>query len=93
MAVEGRAGEGAYLLKLVPAQGDAVTLTVSARSGLLLERETAGTTEIYSDYRTVDGERIPFRTLIHDGLGETSIVVERARFNVRIAKRTFTPAK
>lgn len=85
-------GEAAYLLRLTPAEGDPVTLIVSAASALVLARETPGTTQHFADYRLVDGERLPFRTTIQDALGDTRIDVRRARFNVSIPQQAFEAA-
>jgi hypothetical protein len=75
--------EEAFVLTLVPKTGSTVRLSVSTATGLLLQRETEGETIVFSDYRPVDGERIPFRSTIADALGETTVEVEQARFGVR----------
>jgi hypothetical protein len=62
-------------------------------TGLILERKTEGETVVFSDYRRVDGERIPFRSAIADALGETTVEVEQARFGVAIEDAAFAPAK
>jgi hypothetical protein len=48
---------------------------------------------VFSDYRLVDGERIPFRSTISDALGETTVEVEQARFGVPIEDTVFAPAR
>jgi hypothetical protein len=40
----------------------------------------------YGDYRAVDGEQAPFWT---DGLGATTIVVQRIRFNEAVPDGAF----
>ena len=85
--------EEAFVLTLVPKAGPTVRLSVSTATGLILERETEGETVVYSDYRPVDGERIPFRSTITDALGETTVEVEQARFGVAIEDSAFAPSK
>jgi outer membrane lipoprotein-sorting protein len=41
----------------------------------------------------VDGERVPFRTTINDALGETTITIDSARFNVAIPETAFRATK
>lgn len=48
---------------------------------------------MFSDYRQVDGERIPFRSTISDALGETTVEVEQARYGMPIEDTVFAPAK
>ncbi|HKH49685.1 MAG TPA: serine hydrolase [Thermoanaerobaculia bacterium] len=85
--------ESAFLLTLVPKAGPKVLLSVSTSTGLILKRETEGESVVFSDYRLVDGERIPFRSTISDALGETTVEVEQARFGVTIEDTAFAPAK
>jgi CubicO group peptidase (beta-lactamase class C family) len=85
--------EEAFVLTLVPKAGPKVLLSVSTATGLLLKRETEGETVLLSDYRLVDGERIPFRSTITDALGETTVEVEQARFGAPIEDTAFAPAK
>jgi len=91
---KGKVGtEEALILTLVPKAGPKVLLSVSTSTGLLLKRETEGESIVFSDYRLVDGERIPFRSTISDALGETTVEVEQARFGVPIEDTAFAPAK
>jgi CubicO group peptidase (beta-lactamase class C family) len=85
--------EEAFVLTLVPKAGPKVLLYVSTATGLLLKRETEGETVTFSDYRPVDGERLPFRSTISDALGETTVEVEQARFGVAIEDAAFAPAR
>jgi CubicO group peptidase (beta-lactamase class C family) len=85
--------EEAFVLTLVPKAGPTVRLSVSTATGLILQRETEGETVVFSDYRLVDGERIPFRSTISDALGETTVEVEQARFGVAIEDAAFAPAR
>jgi hypothetical protein len=84
--------EEAFVLTLVPKTGPTVRLSVSTATGLIRQRETEGETVVFSDYRLVDGERIPFRSTISDALGETTVEVEQARFGVSIEDIAFAPA-
>jgi hypothetical protein len=81
--------EAAYVVRLRPKRGSAATLLVSARTALLLEQEIDGETTTFHDYRNVDGEVVPFRTTIHDALGETTIEVTDIHFNVAIPPAAF----
>lgn len=85
--------EDAYLMELVPASGPPARLYVSERSALALRREVDGQSETFDDYRAVDGELLPFRTAIHDELGETTIRVQDARFNTAIPGAAFGASK
>ncbi len=83
----------AYLMELVPAGGPPARLYVSERSALVLRREVDGHSETFDDYRAVDGELLPFRTTIHDELGETTIQVREARLNPTIPGAAFGASK
>jgi hypothetical protein len=85
--------EEAFVMTLVPKAGPKVLLYVATATGLILKRETEGETVLFSDYRPVDGERIPFRSTISDALGETTVEVEQARYGVAIEDNAFAPAK
>jgi hypothetical protein len=48
------------------------------------------TTEIYSDYRLVDGVMIPFKTIQQSlGLGEAVIQLKEARFDIALPDALF----
>ena len=47
-------------------------------------------TEEYSGFRNADGCVLPFRTVIHDGLGDSEIDVASVRFDVAVPARAFT---
>ena len=83
------AGEAGYVLELTPPAGDPVYLTLSQTSGLPLQRRGADAIETYGDYRSVDGERVPFRVTIEDALGETNVRVLAARFGVAVPPGSF----
>lgn len=95
--VEGHAtldGSDAYVLRITPVHGDPVRLFVDADSFFIVRREANGQTSQFRDYREVDGEWIPFETVIEDPLGEATIRVTQAAFNVDVDdKTTFGPAK
>jgi hypothetical protein len=57
-----------------------------------VQRVTPGETVTFRDYRPVDGERVPFRWSIDDALGESTVTVQRVRFNVSAEARDFGPA-
>src|SRR5262245_11401681 len=62
---------------------------------LVAKRAWEGTSQetIYSDYRNVDGEMVPFGFVMQGGeLGRIVAKVEEVKFNVRIPASTFRPA-
>lgn len=85
--------EDAYVMQLVPKSGAPTRMHVSIRSALILQREADGQSATFDDYRAVDGELLPFRTTIHDELGETTIQVRDARFNTAIPDAAFGALK
>ncbi len=94
VTVEGQAplgGEDAYVLTLTPKHGPPVVLHVSCRTSLVVQRECAGETAVYGNYRNVDGEIVPFRTTIHDALGESTIEVKDVQFNTEVPRGAFAP--
>lgn len=66
------------------------SLYVSTSTFRIIKREKPGEVTTFDDYRAVDGEQIPFRTTINDALGESSIAVTSAVFNVPIPDAAFT---
>jgi hypothetical protein len=76
-------GTECYVLKLT-AKGHEVRLFVSVKNALVLKRESEGQSVVYHDYRELDGEKIPYETIIEDALGETIIKIKSTQFNVRI---------
>lgn len=97
--MEAVGGEQSYVVVLTPERGNPITEYVSAKSFLVLKRETlvpgddasnGPTTEIYSDYRLVDGVMIPFKTIQQSlGLGEAVIQLKEARFDVALPDALF----
>jgi CubicO group peptidase (beta-lactamase class C family) len=100
-------GEECLVFKQTPEKGGSITEYVSTKtylvvrrdSGIKLPEELGGgemaVTEKYSDFRTVDGEKVAFRTVTQSPtMGETVVTVTEAKYNVRIPDDRFaTPAK
>jgi len=82
-----------WIVRLTPDLGTATTLYVAQQSALILKRERDAETATFSDYTDVDGELIPFRTLINDSLGETTIQVRSAQFNATFSAPAFKASK
>jgi hypothetical protein len=96
MKVLGRAmidHEPASVLERSAAGEPAERVYVSERSALVLRRQRGEESTRYEDYRRVDGEMVPFRIVIDDSLGRTTIQVKNARFNVKFPAGTFAPRK
>jgi CubicO group peptidase (beta-lactamase class C family) len=87
------AGQLAYVVRLTPQRGTPLVLHVSVRTALILRRQEGTETFDFSDYRNVDGELVPFRTTIHDALGETTVDVQEVRFNGSIAPEEFSASR
>jgi hypothetical protein len=83
-------GEDAYVVRLTPKSGAPVLLYVSSRTALIVQRGTKSETTVFSDYRNVNGELVPFRTTIRDALGEATIEVRSVRFNGAIPPAAFS---
>jgi len=91
--------ETCYVVSLTPPTGKVTLLYLSTQSFLPLKQETAvdvpgvGTlisTEIFSDYRAVDGVKIPFRRVASNPLnGETVTTVTKIRYNVSLPDSMF----
>jgi CubicO group peptidase (beta-lactamase class C family) len=84
-------GEATEALTLGNGGETARTWIVSARSALLRRRIAGAETDDYGDYRAVDGEMLPFTTVIHDPLGKSTVRVRDARFNAPIDDASFAP--
>ncbi|HEX8847535.1 MAG TPA: serine hydrolase [Pyrinomonadaceae bacterium] len=97
--------EDAYVIVKTPEKGNPVTDYISAKSFLLLRRDTLETsstmditlpiTETFGDYRTVDGVMVPFRTVTTiPTIGEITANVQTVKFDVDIPDSVFhAPAK
>jgi outer membrane lipoprotein-sorting protein len=86
-------GEEEYVLELTPETGKPVVLHVSARTSLVLSRESGGETSTYTDHRNVDGEIVPFRVAVTDSLGDSVVEVKSVAFNVPIPDAAFAAAR
>jgi CubicO group peptidase (beta-lactamase class C family) len=84
-------GEETLVLKLTPKSGPAVSLFVSARTSLIVKEQIEGETAVFSDYRNIDGEIVPFRKTIHDALGEATVEVQEVKFGALIPPGSFGP--
>ncbi|MEA2326358.1 MAG: hypothetical protein QOE68_1317, partial [Thermoanaerobaculia bacterium] len=73
--------------------GDGMRLRVSRKTTLVTGREKDGETIAFDDYRNIDGELVPFRSVIEDSLGTSTIVVDSVRFNVPLDDATFSPRR
>lgn len=88
-------GEDAYVIEKKPAIGPTVTEYVSTTSFRVLKREIPGkSTHRFSDFRTIDGEAIPFSrdNTTPDG-GNVAVRIREARFNVSMPDALFRPHK
>jgi CubicO group peptidase (beta-lactamase class C family) len=86
------ADEEVYVVVKMPENGNAVINYFSAKSFLLVKRGAEGTGEetVYSDYRNVDGEMIPFVFVMQGGpMGRIVVRVQEVKFNTRIPASTF----
>jgi CubicO group peptidase (beta-lactamase class C family) len=94
--------EEVYVVEKTPASGHPITDYVSAKSSLVLRRETqqpmgAGdltipNTENFSDYKSVDGVMMPFKIVSNNPIyGIVTASVKSIRFNVEIPKSVFHP--
>ena len=92
--------EDVYVILKTPEKGNPVTDYISARSYLLLRREslqTSNTSQItlpvkeeYSDYRLVEGLMIPFKTTTSiPSIGDIITVVKTVQFDVPIPDTIF----
>jgi CubicO group peptidase (beta-lactamase class C family) len=90
----------AYTVVLKPERGNPVTIYVSSTSFLVLRRDSfqsSGTsdiklplTELYSDYRTVDGLVLPFKAVQKSAtMGDISVVVTDVKLDVDIPAERF----
>lgn len=85
-------GDETYVLELTSVSGGAAaTWNVSARTARVLQTESEGKTTTFSDYRDVDGERVPFHTTTQEDLGEVVVDVKQVRFNVDLPAGAFAP--
>jgi CubicO group peptidase (beta-lactamase class C family) len=81
-------GDDAYVVALTPASGSVITEYYSTKSFLLLRRDTVeiggqATTSYFSDYRSTDGQMVPFKIVEEHqaGGGQVIILVKGVTFN------------
>jgi hypothetical protein len=92
--------EEVYVVVKTPEQGSPITDYISAKSLLLLKRDTFDSrsasmaeqpaTATYSDYRMVDGRMIPFRIAHNtESLGDVIVRVKEVKFDVSLPDSVF----
>lgn len=92
--------EDVYVVVKTPEKGNPVTDYISAKSYLLLRREslqTSNTSQIslpvkeeYSDYRLIEGSMIPFKTITSiPSIGDIITTVKTVKFDVAIPEAAF----
>lgn len=93
--------EECFVVELTPEKGTKITNYYSTKSFLLLKKR--GTTVsgknppedytfTYSDYREVDGVKIPFKTVNStESMGDIISTVKSVKHNVKIEDKLFTP--
>ncbi len=92
--------EDAYVVSIKPKTANALTLYVSTKTSLPIRRITLAVSstspqkipisEVYSDYRKVDGIMIAFKTVTtNPGMGDIITTVKEIKHNVKIPDSTF----
>jgi CubicO group peptidase (beta-lactamase class C family) len=92
--------EDVYVVVKTPEKGNPVTDYISAKSFLLLRRDTIQTsntsnislpiTEYYSDYRLVEGLMIPFKSTTNiPSIGDVTSIIKTVKFDVDIPDAVF----
>jgi CubicO group peptidase (beta-lactamase class C family) len=92
--------EDVYVVVKTPEKGNEVTDYISAKTFLLVRRDTLETSEtsgitlpvkeVFSDYRMVEGEMIPFKAVTTiPTIGDIVTTVKEIKFDVDIADATF----
>lgn len=92
--------EDVYVVVKTPENGNPSTDYISAKSFLLLRRDTLETSntsdialpvkETYSDYRMVEGQMVPFKTVTNiPTIGDIVIIIKTIKFDVDIPDATF----
>jgi CubicO group peptidase (beta-lactamase class C family) len=84
-------GDEAFVLVLTPKLGAPVELYISARTGLVVRRDSNGESTRFSDFRTIDGEVVPFASTTTGPLGDKLLTVKQLRFGVTPPARFFGP--
>ena len=94
--------EETYVVKIKPEKANAVTYFISAKTFLpvkqtsIIVSSTSAQKTPYSttlsDYRSVDGVMIPFKTISENpGMGETVTYIKSVKHNVKIDDKEFKP--
>lgn len=95
--------EDVYVVVLTPEGGTAVTAFISTKSFLMLRRDTIyassdssgielPVTETYSDYRSVDGVMLPFKSVANSiSQGDVIVEVKEVKFDVDVPDTAFRP--
>jgi len=92
--------EEVYVVVKTPEKGNKITDYISTKTFLILQRDTLdmnvenGVTlpvkEVYSDYRMIDGEMVPFKSITTiPSIGDIVTTIKDVKFNVDIADATF----
>ena len=100
--VEKVGDEEAYIVELTPEKGTKVTELYSTRTFLLLKRRgvvVSSTSDInipysitYSDYRDVDGIKLPFKSVnASPAMGDIITVVKSVKHNAPVDDKLFAP--
>ncbi|HEY8563379.1 MAG TPA: serine hydrolase [Pyrinomonadaceae bacterium] len=100
--VEKVGDEEAYVVEFTPEKGTKVTELYSTKTFLLLKRrgvsvsstseQTLPYTITFSDYRDVDGIKLPFKMINSSpSMGETITIVKSVRHNVPVDDKMFGP--
>jgi hypothetical protein len=84
-------GERAFVVVKTAPDGATVTDCVSTKTFLVLRREDDDGSVTFSDWRWVDGVRIPFRRDAHGEAGATITRVRQVRFDVPADAGAFHP--
>ena len=89
------ADEDVYIVVKTPEKGPAIIDSISAKSFRIVKRRSEGTGQetIYSDYRNVDGEMVPFVFVIQGDDGRVVGRVQEVKFNTSIPAAIFRPAE
>jgi CubicO group peptidase (beta-lactamase class C family) len=92
--------EDVYVVVKTPEKGNPVTDYVSAKTFLVVKRDLLNTTnagemtlpstETYSDFRTVDGVVLPFKTVQSSlSMGDTVVRVKEVKFDAEVPEKAF----
>ncbi len=81
-----------YVVEKTPETGPAITDYVSTRSWMVVKRTKGAVSETFSDFHTVDGVVLPYRTeVFQPGQGKTVITTREVKFNVKVPEKLFQP--